>query len=105
MSDLEQLAKVVRRNLPTADLRMTLPERVGQAGWLDVSSGGKSIAIEWRPGTGFGVSLLPDLEEDPSNGLFEGPDEVFERIVDAEKYILWLLDSTARPHLGRVAAR
>jgi len=109
MSDLEQLAEVVKRSFPTAELKMTLPERAGQAGWLDISSAERSIAIEWRPGIGFGVSLLPDMEmeEDPASGLFEGPDQVFEGRADAEKHVLGLLHAAARPQirLGRTAAR
>jgi hypothetical protein len=95
MSELEQLAESIRQSFPAAELRLTLPVRPGQAGWLDLSRDGTSIAVEWRPGTGFGVSVLSDLEADPCAGLFEGPDEVFGRLADAERYILELLDSTA----------
>jgi len=99
MGELEQLAESIRQSFPSADLRITLPVRPGQAGWLDLSSNGASIAVEWRPKKGFGVSVLPDLEEDPTSGLFEGPDRLFERRADAEKHILGLLHATARPSI------
>lgn len=100
MNDLEQLAESVRWIFPEAELKLRLPVRPSQAGWLDISSGGRSIAVEWRPGVGFGVSVLPDAKAEPCSGLFDGPDEVFERLTDAQRHLQEVLDSAARPHLA-----
>jgi len=106
MNELRTLCRVLKRELPEAAvLKLDLPAQSDQGGWLDIEYGGKWVVVEWRPGTGFGVSLAEGLEEDPAKGLFEGPDEVLENLEETQQRILSLLhDSTfqARP---RRAAR
>jgi hypothetical protein len=104
MSDLEQLAETVKRSFPDAELELTPPTRSGQAGWLDISKEGMSIAIEWRPEAGFGISVLPNADAEASLGLFDGPDEVFGSLMDAERHLREMLGSAARPRFA-VSAR
>jgi hypothetical protein len=105
MDDLKKLAGLLLRELPAAELKLDLPREDTGFGWLDIDDRGMSVAVEWRRGRGFGVSLLETAPEDPSLGLFEGPHEVFDDMAGAREYILRLLQ-TANPRADlRRAAR
>jgi hypothetical protein len=93
MTDLQRLAQAVLRELPDADLRM---ERNQTSEWLDIEHEGLWVVVEWRPGTGFGVSLNEIVPGDPTKGLFQGPDDVFSGWSEAKDHVLFLLHSSSR---------
>lgn len=90
MNDFRKLAQAVRSAIPGVEIKLEEPERSGQAGWLDIEYDDIEIAVEWRPGIGFGVSRL-EAGDDPTAGLFEGPDNVFRDWSEAKDHILFLL--------------
>ena len=93
MTDLEKLVQMLRVEAPEIELSLDCPAASGLSCWLDVKGNGKFVAVEWRAGRGFGVSLLPGSSDahDPLQGLFEGPDEVFTSLNAARERILSLL--------------
>jgi len=93
MNDLEMLAQQVLRELPDAELKMELNPK---SGWLDIEHDGAWVVVEWRPGTGFGVSLNEPDPKDPLKHLFEGPDEVFADWSAAKDHVLLLLCSSSQ---------
>jgi hypothetical protein len=97
MSDLEKLARAIRRDYPSAEISLDVPMGSQHPTWLDVEYQGRSVTVEWRPGTGFGVSLLPETSSNPTAGLFQGPDEVFEDWTRAKDYVFGLLETTMPP--------
>lgn len=106
MNELNALYHFLGEKLPgTVSLKLDAPDRSGQAGWLDIEHEGKWVVVEWKPGRGFGVSLLEGMEENPLQGLFEGPDRFFERRGEAQQYILSLLYADEVESPPRRAAR
>ncbi|MFL6259357.1 MAG: hypothetical protein ACJ76Y_06555 [Thermoanaerobaculia bacterium] len=97
MNDLQRLAQAVLHELPDAELDMELnPELNPRFGWLDIEHDGLWVVVEWRSGTGFGVSLNEPDPDDPTKGLFEGPDEVFQDWSTAKDHVLLLLSSSSQ---------
>lgn len=92
MNDFQKLIQALRQDLPGAELRIEEPEHERQSGWLDVEHGGMWVVVEWRSWQGFGVSLQDT--SDPLDGLFQGPDEVYETWIDAKDRILFWLRSS-----------
>jgi hypothetical protein len=90
MTDLQELADLLHASSPELALTLDGPDEPGAPGWLDVSSHGRFVAVEWKPALGFGVSLV-STESDSRAGLFEGPDEVFSDIQATKDRILALL--------------
>jgi hypothetical protein len=103
MDELSRLAQAVRSDLPEAEVVLDPPAGATQAGWLDIHYQGKVIAVEWRQGRGFGVSLLAEEPAHPCSGLFEGPDQVFQGWQGARERILSLL-AAADPQPRRLRA-
>ena len=103
MNDLQKLVQAVQTDYPEAELAVDPPASDTQAGWLDIRYQGKAIAVEWRRGRGFGVSLLADERRQPCAGLLEGPDEVFPEWRRAQEHIFLLLGAEAvgKPGLRR----
>ncbi|HET9228385.1 MAG TPA: hypothetical protein VFR31_17045 [Thermoanaerobaculia bacterium] len=95
MTDLERLVDALRVSSPDLDLTLDWSGEPGAPGWLDVAEHGRSVAVEWRPRLGFGVSLV-ETSSDLAAGLFEGPDEVFTDFRAAKERILRLLGSADR---------
>jgi hypothetical protein len=95
MTDLERLVDALRASSPEIDLNLDWSGEPGAPGWLDVAEHGRSVAVEWRPRLGFGVSLV-DTSSDPTAGLFEGPEAVFTDLHAAKERILRLLGSEDR---------
>ena len=93
MNDLQRLAQAVLREFPDAELKI---ERNQKSEWLDVEHEGLWVVVEWRPGTGFGVSMNEIAPDDPTKGLFEGPDDVFPDWSRAKDHVLYLLHSSSR---------
>ena len=101
MNSIEELKKHIRLKYPDAAIGMTAPLRPDGVWSLDVDLAGASLAIEWSPATGFGVSTT-------SNECFaEGPDEVFESLDRAQRRICQLLATKERtvPSIGRLLSR
>ena len=104
MNELLKLEEAIRTELPAADVSIDQTVLKPQYGWLDIQYADRSIAVEWRAGKGFGVSLLPEHPSTPSEGLFEGPDEVLPDWVTARDHILLLLEEAiSRSYPRRVA--
>lgn len=101
MTDLERLVDALRASSPDLDLTLDWSGEPEVSGWLDIAEHGRSVAVEWRPRHGFGVSLV-ETSSNPSLGLFEGPEEVFTDYHAAKERILWLLGSEER-HLRHQA--
>lgn len=89
MIELQKLAQRLRAGASGLELSFDCPTDSGLSGWLDVRSKGKLLAVEWRAGRGFGVSLIRRSAE-PLQGLFEGPDEIFSDLDAAKERILSL---------------
>ena len=106
MNELEKLQEAIRTEFPAAIVRID-PKALGRHfGWLDVEYGGRSFAVEWRAGKGFGVSGLPEHPSAASEGLFEGPDQVFPDLGPAKEHIFVLLEDAeeaSRKRARRVA--
>jgi hypothetical protein len=106
MSEFQTLFNALSQEIPGADLRLDAPIKAERANWLDVVYLGKWVVVEWRPGQGFGVSLLEMPKESPLEGLFYGPDHIVKDCAEARRLILSLLEipgREARPR--RVAMR
>jgi DNA-binding XRE family transcriptional regulator len=71
MNPLETLADKLTKRFPDAITTIDPPGVANGSWWLDVDLKGHAVAIEWRPGKGFGVST------NASDGYGEGPDEVY----------------------------
>ena len=94
MHAIEQLASLLKREVPEAELHLDLPRNGGSpdlAAWLDVHLEDRHIAVEARGGGDFGISLLPDQREEPLAGLFQGPDRVAATQTEALQLIASLL--------------
>lgn len=94
MTEIENLAELLRASSPELDLRLDAPEEADRPAWLDVEQEGRIVAVEWRPRHGFGISLL-ETSGNPQAGLFEGPDEILKDPCSARDRILSLLAAHA----------
>jgi len=106
MTELELLQEAIRTEFPAATVRIDQKVRGPHFGWLDVEYAGRSLAVEWRAGKGFGVSELPEHPSVPSEGLFEGPDRVFSDLAPVRDHVFMLLEDaeTASRKRARRAA-
>lgn len=105
MNELSTLCQSLTKELPdSAVLELDASAGSDQARWLDIRYAGKLVVVEWRPQAGFGVSLLEEADEDPADGLFEGPDEVFRDWREAKGYILSLIHDPDQESWPRRAA-
>jgi hypothetical protein len=95
MTDLQELADLLLASSPKLALTLDCSDELGAACWLDVSSQDRFVAVEWKPGLGFGVSLVNTVSA-PRAGLFEGPDEVFHDIHTTKERVLELLGLEGR---------
>lgn len=103
MNDFQKLIQVIRQQYPEAELKIDEPQRDRQAGWLDIEYAGLWIVAEWRSWQGFGVSLMENTDH-PYEGMFEGPDEVYETWTAARDRILFWLQSSESAEPRRRAA-
>ena len=95
MSEMQQLVELLQASSPELVLKMDCSEAPDQSSWLDIEQRGRFVAVEWRPGRGFGVSLV-NTADDPHAGLFEGPDEILPDPFSARDWILFLLQPVTR---------
>lgn len=91
------LVERIAQRLQGALLEVDGPAEAGGAFFLNVTWSGRHVAVEYRPGRGYGVSAEQDL------GFGQGPDEVLASAEDAERRVLQLLreDGHTVPSAGR----
>ena len=100
MSEMQQLVELLRASSPELVLKTDCSDGTDGSCWLDIERNGRFVAVEWRPGRGFGVSLVDTTN--PHDGLFEGPDEILPDPFSARDWILFLLEPlTRRKAAGR----
>lgn len=90
MNNVQSLIEILRAQDPSLEMELDRPENPNAPWWLDVKGRDRWVVVEWRPARGFGVSLLK-RGGDPLEGLFSGPDEVFEDVEAAGHRVLELL--------------
>ena len=104
MTEVEELKQAILHGLPGASVSLDGKVQGDRFAWLDIHYGGRSVVVEWRESQGFGVSLLPRNPEDPFEGLFQGPDEIFNHWDEARDHVLLLLaESSVQRRPKRVA--
>lgn len=104
MNEIKRLAREIQATLPRATVRPDCPtDERGHACWLDVELAGHAVAVEWRPGKGFGISSSQDPTGDPLAGLFSSPSRVVDTWREAYDVVLGLLDR-GRDDLGILVA-
>lgn len=92
MNEIKRLASDIQATLPHAVVRPDCPtDERSQACWLNVELAGRSVAVEWRPGKGFGVTPVAASEDDPLAGLFSRPNRVVRTCGEAYEAVLGLL--------------
>jgi hypothetical protein len=69
---VESLVKQLCSRFPKAKIEVDRPRNRRGDWYLDVTYGDHSVVIQWKEGTGFGVS------SSPTHAYGEGPDEVYQ---------------------------
>ncbi len=87
--------ELLHRRLPQAKASVDEPASEGGTWFLDVSRGGRSVVVQWKPKKGFGVSV------DPHHGLGEGPHEVYADSRSAVDRVADLIKTGALTHSPR----
>lgn len=104
MSEIEDLAQLIRQDFPAAKVSIDGTVEGPKTAWLDIMHGDRWVIVEWWKSKGIGVSLAPVNPADPSEGLFSGPDEFFTSWAAAKRHILSLLmEASLEPRLKRAA--
>jgi hypothetical protein len=86
MNQIEVLRNLVAAGIPNATFELDRPAQPQGSWWLDVHLGDRGAAVEWKPGTGFGISVSP------SAGYGEGPHETFSNAESAANRLIGLLE-------------
>jgi hypothetical protein len=92
MNEIESLRELIERKLgPSATLTIEAPKppRPNAAWWLHVEFNKHEVAVEWKPGRGFGITS-------PAERFGEGSDEVCEDVDMTAARVLELLQKGAR---------
>lgn len=90
MNSIERLRELVAERFSTATFALDAPDTPDGFWWLDIYLGDYHIAVEWRPGRGFGVST-PSVDD-----FGPGADEVYESATRAFERIRELILSRTR---------
>jgi hypothetical protein len=88
MNAVENLKLRVEEVLPNATCSLDAGEGPGAPWFLDCQREDRLVTVEWREGSGFGISA-------GIRATMEGPDEVYPDVSDALSSVLSLL--RARP--------
>jgi hypothetical protein len=88
MTAIEKLKLQVEEVLPDATCSLDAGEGPGAPWFLDCRRDDRIVTVEWREGSGFGISA-------GTGATMEGPDEVYPDVSDALSSVLSLL--RARP--------
>jgi len=92
MNEIKRLASKIQATLPRATVRPDCPtDDRSQSCWLDIELAGQTVAVEWRPGKGFGISRVAASEDNPLAGLFSRPGQVVKTWGEAYDAVLKLL--------------
>jgi hypothetical protein len=83
MNEIQELEQQVRGLFPGAETKMDEPDEPPHPWWLDIKHSGKHFTVEWRPGTGFGVSLVT-----AETAYGDGPEHVVHSIDEALECLL-----------------
>lgn len=100
MNPIEKLERAVRRELPEVKSYLDRPRDAAGRWWLDLELDGHSVAVEWRPHKGFGLST-------GQAGYGEGSDEVYPKLEQAVARAIELLSEgkATRPPMGVLRSR
>jgi len=66
---VEELTSEIALRIADAEVTIDEPDTDSGSWWIDIRHGGYQSAVEYRPGTGFGVAA-------PNGGYGEGPDVI-----------------------------
>lgn len=94
MNQIERLAKQIQRTIPGVTLDLDKSTVPTGSWWLDVTTKGRTVVIEWRPDKGFGISTAS------SAGYGEGPHEIHldeEMVLDRVTHLLVSGETTLSP--------
>lgn len=81
MNAIEQLASNLRTAYPHAKVSLDAPKSLDGNWWLDFTFGPNEAEVEWRPGSGLGVSVNSDgLYGEKSDESYGSWEKAFERI-------------------------
>jgi DNA-binding transcriptional regulator YiaG len=90
MNSIERLRNMVKERFPTATFALDSPDSPTGVWWLDLYLDASHIAVEWRPGQGFGIST-PSIDD-----FGVGADEIHESTTGAFERIRELLLSQTK---------
>jgi DNA-binding XRE family transcriptional regulator len=90
MTPLSELAKRLRKSCPNAQLDFSEPTAPDGVGFLDISSAGNVLEVQWQEKWLFGLS------SPGGQGYGEKPDEVYRTVEETEARIVELLNSGRR---------
>ena len=82
---IETLQKQLRKRFPDASITLDPPRKRSGAWYLDVAHEGHPVIIQWRKGSGFGVSSSPE------HAYGEGADEIYPDVEAAYGRVVSLL--------------
>ena len=93
---IDILVRLLKKRIPKVSVSVDKPSRPTGNWFLDVKSGDRTFAVEFRPSLGFGLSSIP------AGGFGEGPDEFVDDEASAAARIASLVRSGARTRPQRV---
>ncbi|HZG44352.1 MAG TPA: XRE family transcriptional regulator, partial [Longimicrobium sp.] len=81
MNSIERLRDLVAERFPTATFVLDAPDTPDGFWWLDIYLSDYHVAVEWRPGQGFGLSTPSDDDYGPgADEIHESATRAFERV-------------------------
>lgn len=84
--DARYLASQLLERVPGIEVKVTAPSGRGTVWWIDATSKGQTVVIEWSPDDGFGVSSTDGNEVNTAaSHVFANADDVMELILDVLK--------------------
>src|SRR5437588_7835168 len=89
-NEIQKLENLLTFYLPKCEVHLDPPAKGTGSWFLDTRSDGHHVAVEWRPGKGFGMT------SNPGAGFGEGPEEVYPDFESAARRVLELLLFRAR---------
>ena len=95
---IDTLVRTLRKQIPSASVSVDAPKKASGNWFVDVKSGDRRFAIEFRPALGFGLSS-GDRE---GEGFGEGPDEFLPDDDALVARLLQLLKTRGRTEPDRI---
>jgi len=87
MNAIQELEQQVKGIFPEATTRIDEGEEETSPWWLDITLEHKRLTVEWRPGRGFGVTLVT-----AETAYGEGPEHVVQTVDEAIECLLMLAE-------------